>query len=236
MLKIYVGWDSREDVAYQVCKYSIEKRATIPVEIIPLKQSELRMQGFYNREVDILGSTEFTFTRFLVPYLNHFSGPAIFIDCDFLFLCDPKELLDLYDDKYAVQVVKHIYEPKETIKMDNKKQHLYPKKNWSSLIIWNSEHPGNSCLTPDFVNRAKGSTLHQFKWLRDNEVGSLDYKYNWLEGWYKEPINGKPKVVHFTRGNVYFKNSQNVDYGSLWKEEFKEMSGKEWSDDFILDK
>lgn len=236
MNKVFVGWDSREDIAYQICKYSIEKRTKSPIEIIPLKQDELRAQGSYFRNVDHLGSTEFTFTRFFIPYLCGFSGKALFCDCDFLWRCDIQEIFDNFNDRCAVQVAQHDYQPKETIKMDGKLQHLYPRKNWSSLILWNCEHPSNMVLVPEFLNKATGSTLHQFKWLRNMELGSLDYQYNWLEGWYKEPKDGKPKGIHFTRGNVYFKDSQNVEYADLWKAEYKEMTGKDWSDEFILDK
>jgi hypothetical protein len=236
MLNIYVGWDSREDIAYQVCKYSILKRATIPVNVIPLKQNELRELGIYNRPIDALASTEFTFTRFFVPYLNQFTGLSIFCDCDFLWLCDAKELLDLFDPRYAVQVVRHNYEPKEGIKMDQKVQHLYPRKNWSSLIMFNNEHPSNMVLTPQFLNQAHGSVLHQFKWLKDQDLLGLHHKYNWLEGWYKEPISGSPSIIHYTRGNVYFDGFQDVDFADLWKKEFKEYSGLDWNDDMVLDK
>ncbi len=235
-MKIFIGWDSREEIAYDVCKHSILKRATIPVEVIPLKQSELRNQGIYTRPVDQLASTEFTFTRFFAPYLSQFDGPSIFCDSDFLWLCDAKEILNIFDPKYAVQVVQHNYIPSEHEKMDGKTQYIYPKKNWSSMIIWNSEHPSNMVLTPEFLNQAKGSTLHQFKWLKESEIGSISHKYNWLEGWYREPKDGKPSIIHYTRGNVYFKDFQDVEYGDIWKDEFKDMSGKEWTSDMILNK
>lgn len=230
MFKIFIGWDSREDIAYQVCKNSILRRSSLPVDIIPIKQSELRQSGLYTREVDSLSSTEFTFTRFFVPYLNNYQGSAIFMDCDFLWLCDIKEVFDLFDPNYAVQVIKHNYLPKDGIKMDGQVQHLYPKKNWSSMILWNCEHSANINLQPDFLNRAAGSTLHQFKWLKNDEVGELPHHYNWLNGWYHEPRDGSPKAIHFTEGNVYFPGFENVEYGSLWKKEFKELTGKEWDD------
>lgn len=199
-LKIFVGWDSREDIAYQVCKFSIEKHSSVPVDVSALKQNELRDVGLYTREIDKLASTEFTFTRFYIPYLMNFKGWAIFCDCDFLWIEDVEKLLSLADDKYAVQVVKHDYQPKELIKMDNKEQFLYPRKNWSSLILWNCSHPSNAILTPDLLNLESGSFLHQFKWLSDSEIGEIPHNWNWLEGWYKEPEDGKPYAVHYTRG------------------------------------
>jgi len=69
-MKIYVGWDPREDIAYQVCEHSI-KRRDADAEVIPLKQNVMREQGVYTRELDKLATTEFTFTRFFVPYLSN---------------------------------------------------------------------------------------------------------------------------------------------------------------------
>ena len=119
-LKIFVGWDSREDIAYQVCKSSIEQLASVPVEVIPLKQKELRKHKVYTRPVDALASTEFTFTRFLIPHLTEYKGWALFIDCDFVALEDVKLLFDQADDKYAVMCAQHDYTPKETVKMDGR--------------------------------------------------------------------------------------------------------------------
>ena len=115
---IFIGYDPKEDIAYEVCKYSILKRSSIPVEIHPIKQSELRQKGLYWRERGKLESTEFSFSRFLTPHLANFEGWAMFVDCDFLYLSDIKELVDLIDDKFAIMCVQHDYAPKETTKMD----------------------------------------------------------------------------------------------------------------------
>lgn len=224
MLKVFIGYDSREDIAYQVARHSILTRASVPIEVIPIKQSDLRQQGLYTREVDGLASTEFTFTRFFVPYLNKYTGPALFMDCDFLWLCDIKEVFDLFDPKYAVQVVKHNYQPKEHIKMDGQVQHLYPKKNWSSLVLWNCEHPANMALIPGLLNRAAGSTLHQFKWLREEEIGEISHQYNWLVDWYREPRDGSPKAIHFTEGGPWFPEYKNVEYADLWLKEMENLN------------
>jgi hypothetical protein len=236
MFKAFIGWDAREEVAYDVCKHSILTRSSIPVEVIPIKQGELRESGVYTRPVDTRASTDFSLTRFFTPFLSNFSGPSLFSDCDFLYLCDMKEILDLYDPKYAVQVVKHNYTPSEEIKMDGRVQYQYPRKNWSSFIIFNSEHPSNKVLTPDFLNKADSATLHRFLWLKDEEIGELNCEYNWLEGHCHEPKDGKPKVIHYTRGNVYFKDFQDVEYAEVWKSEFEKFSGKKWIDDYILNK
>ena len=235
-MKIFIGWDSREDIAYQVAKFSIEERTSDDIEIIPLKQHELRQKDIYTRDIDMLGSTEFTFTRFLVPYLSDYKGWSLFIDCDFLCFSDIGELFKLANDDYAVMCVKHDYIPTDTLKMDNCIQHLYPRKNWSSCILFNNSHPSNSILTPELVNTETGKFLHRFQWLQDSEIGSLPHTWNWLEDWYHEPEDGKPNFVHYTRGNVYFKNYQNVDYADEWKNEFKRMSGRPWTNNDILDK
>lgn len=231
--RIFVGYDKKEDIAFEVCKHSILSRASIKVEVIPIKQNELRDWEIYTRPIDNLSSTEFTFTRFFTPYLSGFSGKAVFCDCDFLWNCDAKEILDLFDDKYAVQVVKHNYIPKEQSKGTGA-QYNYPKKNWSSMVLWNCEAPSNMVLTPQFLNQANASTLHQFKWLRDEEIGEISHEYNWLENWYKEPKDGKPKIIHYTRGGVWFKEWQHVDYAEEWKKEYEDMTDIKWTDDMIL--
>lgn len=215
MSKVYIGWDSREDIAYQVAKYSIHKYND-KINVKPLKQQELRDRNLYWRDVDQLASTEFTFTRFLVPFLNNYTGWAIFCDCDFLFRVDADEIFAQADDQYAVMVVQHDYQPKETVKMDGQTQHLYPRKNWSSMILFNCAHPSNQALTLENVNTQSGAWLHRFQWLKDEEIGNLSPEYNWLVGWYKEPDDGRPRVIHYTEGGPWFDNYLDVEYGDLW--------------------
>ena len=218
-MKVFVGWDSREDIAYQVCRHSILSRND-NVEVIPLKQKDLKEAKLYTREVDPLSSTEFTFTRFLVPHLADYKGWALFVDCDFVFVEDIEKLFNLtHNQNYAVMVVQHHYVPKNTTKMDGQKQLIYPKKNWSSLILFNCGHPSNAILTPDLVNRATGSYLHRFQWLKDEEIGCLSPEWNWLVGWYKEPKDGTPKAIHYTEGGPWFPNYMNCEYGAIWTEE-----------------
>ena len=145
-MKIFIGYDSREDIAYEVCKHSILARNPT-AEVIPLKRQELIDEGLYTREVDPLSSTEFTFTRFLIPHLMNYEGWALFCDCDFLFTVDVNEIFNCADNQYAVMVVKHDYTPEEGVKMDGQKQLPYPRKNWSSLVLWNCGHPSNQKLT-----------------------------------------------------------------------------------------
>lgn len=214
--KIYIGWDSREDIAYQVCRNSILNKSSLPVSIHPLKLHELREQNIIWRGNDPQASTEFTFTRFLVPYLNNYQGWAIFCDCDFLFLDDVASLFALKDESKAVMCVHHDYTPNETSKMDGQLQSLYPKKNWSSLILYNCAHPSNRILDLEFVNTRQMSYMHQFKWLNDNEIGELPYQWNYLEGWYN---TNDAKAVHYTRGGPWFYNWRDVDYAKEWLNE-----------------
>lgn len=218
--KIFVGWDQKNDTAFQICRHSIIRNTKVPndIEIIPLRLDELKEQGLYWREADELSSTEFTFSRFLIPELMNFDGWALYIDADFLFLDDVQRLFHLAEDHYAIKCVQHNYQPSSRVKLVDKTQHLYPRKNWSSLVLWNCGHPSNKQLTKNLVNdpNTSGKTLHQFSWLQDNEIGSIPHQWNWLVNWYKEPVNGRPKAVHFTEGGPWIKEYERVEYAIDW--------------------
>ena len=218
-LNIYVGYDSKEDIAYRVCKYSILKRSKSNIKITSLKLYELVAKNLYKRDIDPLASTEFTYSRFLVPALNNYDGWAVFCDCDFIFFEDISNILIDIDKSKAVYCVQHDYTPKEKHKMDGQKQTIYPRKNWSSFILFNCSHPSNKKLSLDLVNSESGSFLHQFKWLEDNEIGSLDERWNWLEGWTSNHNNKKPFAVHYTRGGPWFDEWQDVEFASEWIKE-----------------
>ena len=221
-MKVFVGYDPREDIAYQVCKHSILSKQP-DAEVIPLKQQELRDAGWYSRPVDKLASTEFTFTRFLIPELADFKGWALFMDCDMILTTDIAELFAQADDKYAVMCVQHDYTPKEGMKMDGQKQTVYPRKNWSSVMLINCGHPSNAKLTQDFVNdpEINGAYLHRFSWLKDEEVGMLDHTWNYLVGVYDDIKT--PKLIHYTEGGPWFENYRNCEYHQDWKDELYDM-------------
>jgi len=223
-MKVFVGYDPREDIAYQVCKHSIVSRNK-DVEVRPLIQKDLREQGYYDRPIDKLASTEFTFTRFLVPELSNFNGWALFMDCDMILQTDIAELFAHADDKYAVMCVKHDYAPKEGVKMDGKAQTVYPRKNWSSVMLFNCGHPSNQNLNVELINDPEitGKYLHRFSWLKDEEIGELKPEWNWLAGWYKEPDDGKPKLIHYTEGGPWFENYRTCEYHKEWKKELYDM-------------
>jgi lipopolysaccharide biosynthesis glycosyltransferase len=223
-LKVFVGYDTREDVAWQVCKHSIISKNK-KVDVQPLKLTELKDKGRYWRDIDKLGSTEFTFSRFLIPELCNFNGWALFCDCDIVFINDVAELFAQADDKYAVMCAKHDYTPKEGTKMDGQTQTVYPRKNWSSVMLFNCGHPSNQKLTQDLVNNpdTTGKYLHRFSWLKDEEIGQFSHEWNWLVGWYKEPEDGTPKALHYTEGGPWFENYRNCEYNNIWKEELSDM-------------
>ena len=221
-MKVFVGYDTREDMAYQVCKHSIIARNK-DVDVRPLKQQELRDAGWYWRDEDKLASTEFTFTRFLVPELANFKGWAVFMDCDMILTTDIAELFAQADDKYAVMCVQHDYTPKEGMKMDGQKQTVYPRKNWSSVMLFNCGHPSNARLTQDMVNEKEinGAYLHRFSWLKDSEVGELDHTWNYLVGVYDDIE--KPKLIHYTEGGPWFENYRDCEFHAEWKNELFNM-------------
>lgn len=208
-MRAYLGWDAREAEAFHVCRYSI-KRQNPDVDVIPLRQQDLRKQKLYWREearsrdgvlTDASDhkpfSTEFSFTRFLVPHLQN-SGWALYADSDFLFESDVAELFALRDPKYAVMVVKHDHAPPDGLKMDGVPQTKYRRKNWSSLILWNCNHDANKKLTLQDVNERPGSWLHAFEWLDESEIGSLPKEWNFLAG--VDKTNREPNAIHYTLG------------------------------------
>jgi lipopolysaccharide biosynthesis glycosyltransferase len=221
-MKVFIGYDPREDMAYQVCKHSILKHQP-NADVRPLIQKELRQAGWYKRPEDKLASTEFTFTRFLVPELSNYRGWAVFMDCDMLLTTDIKELFDQADDKYAVMCVQHDYTPKEGIKMDGQKQTIYPRKNWSSVVLWNCGHPSNRVVDQDQVNSLElnGAYFHRFSWLQDEEIGELDHTWNYLVGVYNDIE--KPKLIHYTEGGPWFENYRDCEFNELWKQELYDM-------------
>jgi len=223
MIKVFIGFDQVESVAWHTMAHSIFTRSSRPVALIPVNLTNLKK--IYTRERDPKQSNEFSFTRFLVPYLNDYDGFAIFFDCDMMLRTDINEIFDAVtkDPGRAVYVVKHDYEPKNEIKFLNTVQYKYPRKNWSSVILWNCGHPSNKSVTPEFINSASAMELHRFLWLKDDEIGELDVRWNWLVGEYTSPPNDV-KNVHWTVGGPYFEEYRDVDFSEEWFEESKKMT------------
>jgi len=219
VLSIYIGYDPRESVAFHTLAHSILRRASVPVSIAPLMQSQLK--GIYTRERGPAESTEFSLTRFLVPSLAGFQGWSIFMDCDMLCRADIAELtrqIGLQAEK-AVLVCKHDYTPKTERKFLNQVQSRYARKNWSSLMIFNNERC--RALTSEYVNSASGLALHRFEWIDDSAIGGLPLEWNWLVGEYN--YNPAAKIVHYTIGGPYFDDYRNCDYAEEWFAELESM-------------
>jgi lipopolysaccharide biosynthesis glycosyltransferase len=215
MINIYIGYDTRETIAYHVCANSIIRHATQPVSIVPLSLNLLN--DYCETHTD--ASNQFTYTRFLVPYLKNYTGCAVFVDGDMIVTEDIVQLLSLYDPNYAVQVVKHNYKTKKSTKYLDSKNEDYPCKNWSSVMIWNCSHIKNKVLTPKFIQKSTGSQLHQFTWLAGNDVGELPIEWNWLADEYGE--NKNAKLIHYTLGTPCFEEFKDSPMSDVWHNEFK---------------
>jgi lipopolysaccharide biosynthesis glycosyltransferase len=210
VIPIFIGYDSKVKIAYHVLAESILRNSSTPVTISPINLSNLK--NIYKRKQDPLASTEFSFSRFLVPHLMNYNGWAIFMDSDMVMLSDITELWNLRNEDYAIQVCKHDYTPNSKNKFLGNNQTMYAKKNWSSLMLMDC----SKCktLTPEYVNTKSGLELHQFKWLDENLIGSIPLEWNWLVGeyLYKKDVHN----IHFTEGGPYFKDYKNTEYANEW--------------------
>lgn len=216
-IRIFIGYDRIENLCWHVLNHSIMTRAHSRVQIVPLMLSQLG--GLLWRDRDPLQSNDFSFSRWLVPYLCDYKGSAIFMDCDMLCLDDIDKLWAMRDSLFAIQCVKHNYNPKGAEKYLGRTQTVYPKKNWSSMMLFNNERC--KALTLDYVNTASGLDLHQFKWLEDDAlIGGLPFEWNYLVNYYQE---GTPRLLHWTDFGPWLKDHLNVQFADKWKEELIDM-------------
>lgn len=212
ILDVFIGYDRQEVVAYHVLCQSIVEHSSRPVRFTPLNLASLK--AVFDRPPVSLQSTEFSFSRFLTPYLSAYAGWSLFLDCDMLVRADIAGLFALADDRYAVMVAQHDYVPKDEVKFLDHVQTRYAKKNWSSVMLLNNARC--RALTPDYVQHASGLDLHQFKWLADEgQIGALPLEWNWLVGEYD--FNPDARLAHFTRGGPYFAGYEACDYADEWR-------------------
>ena len=234
---IWIGYEPRELDAFVVARSSIQRRLSESVPIRGLVLSDLVERGLYRRSwhrtagrmidhvSDAPMSTEFAISRFLVPKLA-ITGWALYADCDVLVRTDLVRLFALAEKRYAVMCVKHVHEPNERVKMDDQAQLLYARKNWSSVMLFNCEHPSNDKLTVDMINRVPGRDLHRFCWLEDEEIGELGPEWNYLVGYTRrKQLDVEPAIVHFTNGipsmqgarqNSEHEYKINMEYADEW--------------------
>lgn len=216
MIRLFIGFDPRETVAYHVLSHSVHTRASEPVTIAPLMLSQLG--ELMTRERNPLQSTDFSFSRFLTPYLCGFEGWAIFMDCDMLVLDDIAKLWEMRDDRYAVMCVKHDHVPEEDTKFLGATQTKYEKKNWSSVMMFNCAKC--TALTPEYVNTASGLDLHRFNWLGDDDlIGEIPHRWNLLVGYDQTIPTEDVSNLHYTIGGPYFDDYKDTDYATEWFDE-----------------
>lgn len=235
---VWIGYDPREAHAFAACRHSINKRLTIPIPVRGLIMSDLIDYGLYTRETirqdgllfDVISdhpmATEFAISRFLVPYMvRHFNGGtlykqnrwAVFMDCDVICRTNIDRLFALGDPSKAVQVVKHNFNPPEGTKMDGQVQSRYAKKNWSSVMLFNVDHPANDALTPELVNSVPGRDLHGFCWLKDDDIGELPVEWNYLVGHHSKRDCKVPMLIHYTDGIPTMSGYEDCEYADEWR-------------------
>lgn len=221
-LRIFLGHDSREQAAYDVAAASARH---FGCEVIPIYEDRLRAAGLLTRPTDRRGgqqwdfnssaaqSTDFAISRFFVPLLAH-DGYALFCDCDVVFLSDPHAILQYRNPTKAVSVVKHAPLVGGGTKMDNQIQVTYPRKNWSSVMLWNAGHEANRRINLSMLNQWPGRDLHAFNWLHDSEIGELPARWNWLVGLQPQPED--PAICHFTEGGPWLPNWEPRETDKIW--------------------
>lgn len=217
-LRVCIGWDSREPVAYAVLAHSILTRATRPLTILPLNIRALRHE--FTRERGPTEATEFSLTRFLVPFLSNYRGWSLFLDCDILCLTDITEILlyPMADPGKAVYVCQHDYVPRGLTKMDGHEQTKYPRKNWSSVMLF--DNAKCRTLTPEYVNTATGLALHRFQWITDDQIGALPRAWNYLVGEDNQSLD-PPKLIHYTNGGPWFNEYVSCEKAPAWWDEYQ---------------
>lgn len=223
-LRVYIGHDRREQRATEVAVHTLYETSRIQAEV--LDNGKLQARGLLTRPVDRRGqmydmissapmSTDFAISRFLVPILCQ-QGWALFTDCDVVFMQNVGLLLNHADPRYAVQVVQHQYTPATATKMDSQPQLAYSRKNWSSVCLWNCDHPANQRLTLHDVNTRRGLWLHQFSWLHESEIGCLPAGYNWLVGEQPRPVKDDLMIAHFTLGTPNIEGRESTEHADIW--------------------
>lgn len=211
MIDVVVGFDQREAIAYHVFCQSVLARSSIPVRFMPLTFSTAHRDG----------SNSFIYSRFLTPWFMNYEGWALYADSDMLCLADLSELWLMRNPRYAVQVVKHDYKTRHPVKYFGAKNDDYPRKNWSSLILWNCHHYKNKQLTPAYISDAEGKNLHRFEWLDDSDIGELPIEWNWLPQEFGE--NQSAKIVHYTIGTPCLQDFVDTEMADVWDDELTKM-------------
>lgn len=227
---VFIGYEPREIDAYLVARHSLLRYSPRTV-VHGLPLADMHAHGYYIRPTSAIGgkmhddisnapmSTEFAISRFLVPTLARNMGVqwALFIDCDMMFRADVQELFALAGEKFALMCVKHSTEHLQGMKMDGCVQTRYARKNWSSVMLFNCNHPANAALDVNLINSVPGRDLHRFCWLQDDEIGALPADWNHLVG--VDAPNPNAKIVHHTLGTPSMPGYENSEYADEWRQE-----------------
>lgn len=221
--KVFIGWDAKEVAAYDVAACTLQKHSSQELDIVPLKLDALRKSGFlwnvgpgYGDILDdVSPSTEFSRTRFLLPFLVE-HGWALYCDCDVVALGDVEEIFQLgrSNPKYALFCAHHPDLAEVGEKMGGKYQRPYGRKNWSSVILWNCGHEAHKRLSLHQINHWPRRLLHRFSWLDDDEIGTLPPSWNWLVN--VQPQPKVTKLAHFTLGGPWIPGYRPSAHDDLW--------------------
>lgn len=203
--RIFIGWDSKQAESADVLAYSLRRHSSVPLDIRFLKLGELE----FSRKLDPLQSTEFTYTRFLIPKLCDYQGTALFLDSDMLCLADVKELAELDMSSCTLRVRKHDYNPTNTIKMDGRVQTSYPRKNWSSLMLMNCARL--TIWSQQAVETESGAFLHRFQGVPDEAILSVPDGWNDLD-----TRDAHTRLIHYTNGGPWFEAYRDHPHGQVW--------------------
>lgn len=250
---IFIGYDDREQEAYQAAKHSLQKYSTVPIKIHKLEHKPLRSMGLYTRGHHVEGSTgqyiddvdgrpfstQFTFTRFLLPELYRtvlqgepdVSPLVMFVDCDFIWRDDIGKMFEEIEEeklrsggRSPVYCVQHDYQPVEQTKMDNIEQHKYNRKLWAAMMVFDMDHEVNQELTPEKVNTAGGRDLMNFCWIEDeHSIGHIDHRWHFVPNHSENKGVEKIGAIHWTLGGPWFKHMRGGRYDKLWFDEYRDF-------------
>lgn len=226
-LRIFIGFDPNEMRACTIAKQSLIRHAAaahLDIDrvcrlslhrVYTRPTTTMRNGQLFDEISDAPMSTDHAIARFFIPFICDYQGWALFTDGDVLFRDDVGNLLALADQRCAIQVVHHPPQLEERQKKDGHIQQAYPRKNWSSVMLWNCGHAANRRLTVDVLNSWPGRDLHAFKWLDDDALlGELPARWNHLVGIH--PPMPDPAVVHFTLGTPDLPGRADSPFAQEW--------------------
>ena len=210
--RVYIGWNPNEQEAAEVCRHSLLKHSTLPIQVHFLKRDDLKKAGIYNRDpAKEIDDREYPYLRYFVPHLTNFTGWAVYCDPSVVWNADVRELFQHLNPSAAVHVAKH--DPKLT-----EAENQYN----SGVILWNCGHDSNQQLTPEVCSNQFPTFLHTFEWIQPTDIFPLELEWNWLANHYDTPIEGEPKAIHFADGGPWLPNRRHVKYGWYYARAYTE--------------